>query len=108
MGLQHRAQLSPNCIILSLYLLQLFVCVVQIKQHNLSPALQWAEEHRAQLSPDGAPSSFEFRLHALSFLTLLTSKGQAAALQYAQQHFGAFKVCWWLWHRICVTGRDRL
>lgn len=80
----------------------------QIKQRNLSPALQWAEKHRAQLSPDGTPSSFEFRLHALSFLTLLTSKGQAAALQYAQQHFGAFKVWWRLRHRIYVTGRGRL
>lgn len=64
----------------------------QIKAHNLSPALQWAQEHRSQLSPDGSASKFEFRLHALTFLTLLTSKGQAAALAYAQQHFGPFKV----------------
>jgi hypothetical protein len=65
---------------------------VQIKQHNLAPALQWAQEHRAKLSPDGSPSSFEFRLHALSFLTLLTGTSTAAALGYAQQHFGPFKV----------------
>jgi hypothetical protein len=65
---------------------------LQIKQHNLAPALQWAEEHRAKLSADGSPSSFEFRLHALSFLTLLTGGGTAAALAYAQQHFGPFKV----------------
>lgn len=63
----------------------------QIQQHNLGPALQWAQEHRAKLSPDGSPSSFEFRLHALSFLTLLTGSGTAAALGYAQQHFGPFK-----------------
>jgi hypothetical protein len=29
---------------------------------------------------------------ALSFLTLLTGGGTAAALAYAQQHFGPFKV----------------
>eukprot|EP00882_Tetradesmus_deserticola_P013141 GHRQ01013934.1.p1 GENE.GHRQ01013934.1~~GHRQ01013934.1.p1 ORF type:complete len:322 (+),score=158.98 GHRQ01013934.1:2-967(+) len=63
----------------------------QIKQHNLGPALQWAEQHRAKLSPDGGASSFEFRLHALSFLSLLTGTSTAAALSYAQQHFGPFK-----------------
>lgn len=32
-------------------------------------------EHRQQLSPDGTPSAFEFKLHSLSFVHLLTTQG---------------------------------
>eukprot|EP00879_Flechtneria_rotunda_P020971 GHRR01022082.1.p1 GENE.GHRR01022082.1~~GHRR01022082.1.p1 ORF type:complete len:278 (+),score=107.40 GHRR01022082.1:190-1023(+) len=64
----------------------------QIRHHNLAPALEWAQQHRAKLSPNAdSPSSFEFNLHSLSFLNLLTAAGQTAALQYAQQHFAPFK-----------------
>lgn len=69
----------------------------QIRAHNLGPALEWAQQHRAKLSHDGAPGGFEFRLHELNFINTLSSSshgggGQAAALKYAQEHFGPFKV----------------
>lgn len=52
-------------------------CCVQIRQHDLEPALLWAQQHRQQLSsPDGGPSSFEFRLQALKFLNLLSEQGE--------------------------------
>lgn len=66
----------------------------QIKAHNLAPALEWAQQHRSKLSHDGAPGGFEFRLHELNFINTLGSSGQAAALQYAQQHFAPFRVSW--------------
>ncbi|KAF8058345.1 RMD5 [Scenedesmus sp. PABB004] len=73
----------------------------QIKQRNLAPALAWAQEHRAALAAhdaatgagggDGGACAFEFRLHALAFTNALAAQGQAAALAYAQAHFGAFR-----------------
>jgi hypothetical protein len=65
---------------------------LQIKAHNLGPALEWAQQHRSKLSHEGSPAGFEFRLHELNFLNTLSSSGQAAALSYAQQHFGPFRV----------------
>ncbi|GLC47422.1 hypothetical protein PLESTB_000542700 [Pleodorina starrii] len=59
----------------------------QIRAHNLDPALQWAVEHRPQLSQDGGPSAFEFRLHSLNFVHVLQSQGRTAALSYAKRHF---------------------
>jgi hypothetical protein len=47
----------------------------QLRARNLQPVLQWAEAHRAQLSPDGGPAAFEFGLHALAFIELLTGGG---------------------------------
>jgi hypothetical protein len=64
----------------------------QIHARNLAPALEWAAAHRAQLCPEGRPSSFEFRLHTLAFIHTLTRQGPSAALQYAKQHFSSFKV----------------
>jgi hypothetical protein len=49
-------------------------------------------EHDAALrGPAGEPGPFEFSLHRLAFLTALKEQGQAAALQYARQHFGRFQ-----------------
>ncbi|KXZ50205.1 hypothetical protein GPECTOR_17g842 [Gonium pectorale] len=59
----------------------------QIRARNLAPALQWAAEHRPQLSPDGGPSDFEFRLHSLQFVHTLKTQGRGAALAYAKAHF---------------------
>jgi hypothetical protein len=50
----------------------------QIRAHNLDPALEWARAHRRQLSPDGGPSAFEFRLHSLAFVHTLLSQGEGA------------------------------
>ncbi|GIL82454.1 hypothetical protein Vretimale_11896 [Volvox reticuliferus] len=61
----------------------------QVRAHNLDPALQWAVEHRSQLSPDGGPSSFEFRLHSLNFVHVLQSQGRTAAMAYAKRHFAS-------------------
>jgi len=75
--------------------------------------LEWAQQHRAQLSPDGGPCAFEFSLHALAFIELLTGGAQqrlhgdarmhnggggggagdaAAALAYAKANFPPFQV----------------
>lgn len=92
----------------------------QLRQHNLAPALAWAEENREALRQKGTtattvlapkpvpgsnawfkgssngnssspPSSFEFSLRRLAFLQTLQTSGQPAALEYARQHFPDFK-----------------
>lgn len=62
----------------------------QINNRNLQPALEWAQQHRQLLSHDSTPSSFEFKLHSLNFLHILSSDGLTAALQYARTNFPAF------------------
>ena len=55
---------------------------VQIMDHNLAPALEWAEQHRAELvasSGEQAVSTFQFRLHRLQFLHLLQTEGACAS-----------------------------
>eukprot|EP00877_Chromochloris_zofingiensis_P001811 jgi/Chrzof1/11630/Cz06g02260.t1 len=71
--------------------LSLHAVLEEIKAHNLQPALAWARDHRDQLSTDGQPSRFEFRLHALNFLNLLIERGQSTALAYAKAQFPAFQ-----------------
>ncbi|MEW5297956.1 MAG: hypothetical protein WDW36_001130 [Sanguina aurantia] len=63
----------------------------QLREHNVEPALGWAVTHRAQLSNDGSPSSFEFKLHSLSFLHTLRHLGHGPALAYSRSHFGPFQ-----------------
>ncbi|KAF5842388.1 CTLH/CRA C-terminal to lish motif domain-containing protein [Dunaliella salina] len=83
----------------------------QIRARNLEPALQWAVSHAGQLPESSGsigyrglgsagkgsrkgphpPSAFEFKLHALNFLTALTQQGQEGALAYAKQHFAPFQ-----------------
>ena len=49
----------------------------QIQARDLKPALAWVDEHRLELfeaSPFSA-EDFEFRLHRLQFIQLLTTKG---------------------------------
>ncbi|GAX82856.1 hypothetical protein CEUSTIGMA_g10282.t1 [Chlamydomonas eustigma] len=65
--------------------------LLQIKGRNLQPALEWALEHRKQLSSDGSPSSFEFRLHSLNFIATLKTSGQQAALSYAKLNFESYQ-----------------
>jgi len=50
----------------------------QIQARDLKPALAWVDEHRSELfeaSPFSA-EDFEFRLHRLQFVQLLTTKGE--------------------------------
>lgn len=52
--------------------------LLQIVARDLGPALAWVEEHQTQLaastsSPSG--QDFEFQLHRLQFVQLLTTKG---------------------------------
>ncbi|MEW5312091.1 MAG: hypothetical protein WDW38_003745 [Sanguina aurantia] len=63
----------------------------KLREHNVEPALGWAVTHRAQLSNDGSPSSFEFKLHSLSFLHTLRHLGHGPALAYSRSHFGPFQ-----------------
>ena len=51
---------------------------LQIKAGNLQPALDWAAEHRQQLTAstsDSVAKSFEFKLHRLQFLDVLGKQG---------------------------------
>ncbi|KAG1666178.1 hypothetical protein FOA52_012025 [Chlamydomonas sp. UWO 241] len=63
----------------------------EIKAKNLQPALAWAAANAERLSPDGTPSSFEFRLQALNFVQLLKEQGRNAALAYGKRHFGRYQ-----------------
>ena len=56
---------------------------VQIETRDLEPALAWVQEHREELvaaSPASA-QEFEFRLHRLRFVQLLTTQGTAVRMQ---------------------------
>ncbi len=62
----------------------------QIQARDLKPALAWVAEHRSELfeaSPFSA-EDFEFRLHRLQFVQLLTTKGEL------------------VWLRQCLAVRD--
>ena len=50
----------------------------QIREKNPLPALLWASEHKEQLAPDGRPTAFEFKLHTLSFVSILKGTGECA------------------------------
>ena len=63
------------------------VCA-QIQAHDLNPALAWVDEHRLELfeaSPFSA-EDFEFRLHRLQFVQLLTTKGKLCPSVDAADH----------------------
>lgn len=62
-----------------------------IKNKDLLPALEWAEQNRSRVSPDGKPTAFEFQIHSLQFVSQLQSAGQQAALRYARTHFAPFR-----------------
>lgn len=48
----------------------------QIQNRNLEPALQWVEEKRADLAAARQSyEAFEFQLHRLQFLRILTQQG---------------------------------
>ena len=63
--------------------------LLQIGARDLAPALSWVEEHRPQLALASASSApdFEFRLHRLRFVQLLTTRGGACS--YADLCHGA-------------------
>ena len=91
----------------------------QLRQHNLAPALAWAEANREALRQKNGgrgllpksvsvysqvangkakptngfqlPSPFEFSLHRLGFIQTLQNTGQQAALEYARRHLPAFQ-----------------
>lgn len=49
---------------------------MQIRAHNLEPALQWVEEHRQELQKQQQAAGFEFKLYRLNFLNTLQQQGQ--------------------------------
>lgn len=64
----------------------------QIQARNLEPALQWVEEHRAELTEARQSyQNFEFQLHRLQFLRMLTQQGAMVALAYIRQHTTDFR-----------------
>ncbi|XP_068237559.1 E3 ubiquitin-protein ligase RMND5A-like [Palaemon carinicauda] len=61
-----------------------------LKDRNLTPALQWAEENRDKLIAQR--STLEFKLHRLAYINLL-SQGPSRvpqAIEYARQNFTPF------------------
>jgi hypothetical protein len=63
----------------------------QIHNRNLEPALQWVEEKRADLAAARQSyEAFEFQLHRLQFLRILTQQGPAPALVYIRRHAKRF------------------
>ncbi|XP_067008364.1 E3 ubiquitin-protein ligase RMND5A [Anabrus simplex] len=61
-----------------------------LKQRDLSPALEWAQAHRESLYAQN--SSLEFKLHRLQFIDLIQRgpAGQNEAIAYARTHFHQF------------------
>lgn len=62
-----------------------------LKQHQLEPALEWAQARRDSLESNN--STLEFKLHRLHFIRLLQQGGiqsQQEAIQYARKHFHQF------------------
>lgn len=55
--------------------------LLQIVARDLGPALAWVEEHQTQLAASNSSPScqdFEFQLHRLQFVQLLTTKGMVS------------------------------
>ena len=48
---------------------------LQIRAHNLEPALRWVEDHRQELQRQPQAKGFEFKLYRLSFLNTLQQQG---------------------------------
>ncbi len=48
---------------------------LQIRAHNLEPALHWVEDHRQELQRQPQANGFEFKLYRLSFLNTLQQQG---------------------------------
>jgi len=48
---------------------------LQIRAHNLEPALHWVEDHRQELQRQPQAKGFEFKLYRLSFLNTLQQQG---------------------------------
>lgn len=61
-----------------------------LKNHNLEPALEWAQANREQLNKNN--SNFEFKLHRLQFIELLRGglANQMALIEYSRINFRPF------------------
>lgn len=61
-----------------------------MKNHNLEPALEWAEAHRDHLNKNN--SDFEFKLHRLQFIQLLQGgiENQMKLINYSRTYFTQF------------------
>ena len=66
---------------------------LQIRAHNLEPALHWVEEHRQELQRQPQAKGFEFKLYRLSFLNTLQQQGVmcSSCFSFGARH--AFMVC---------------
>ncbi len=56
---------------------------LQIRAHNLEPALHWVEEHRQELQRQPLAKGFEFKLYRLSFLNTLQQQGVMCSSRYS-------------------------
>jgi len=61
-----------------------------LRQHDLAPALEWAQARRNSLEDHN--STLEFKLHRLHFIGLLQGgvQNQGEAIKYARTHFHQF------------------
>ncbi|KAI9137265.1 CTLH/CRA C-terminal to lish motif domain-containing protein, partial [Paraphysoderma sedebokerense] len=81
---------------------EMYKIVEALRQHNLEPALSWADTNQHNLSR--IDSSLAFNLHKLRYIQLLTSDAQSdnipiaksngvkAALEYAKKNFENFGI----------------
>ncbi|PXF41624.1 Protein RMD5-like [Gracilariopsis chorda] len=68
---------------------QLYHILTAFRNHNLTPAIQWAQSNHQLLKQSN--SHLEFRLHRLAYLNLLQQNRRSEALKYAQRHFRNFQ-----------------
>jgi len=68
--------------------IEMFQILQSMREHNLGPAIIWAQCKRSDLTRIG--SSLEFKLHRLNFMELLVGNKQKEALSYARVHFAEF------------------
>jgi hypothetical protein len=57
------------------HLNEAWMLALQIRAHNLEPALHWVEDHRQELQRQPQAKGFEFKLYRLSFLNTLQQQG---------------------------------
>lgn len=68
---------------------RMYKILLELKNSNLEPAIQWANEHSLELEHKG--SSLEFDLTKLQYVWLFRTKGMNAATAYARSHFFRFQ-----------------
>ncbi|KAJ1912389.1 hypothetical protein IWQ60_009681 [Tieghemiomyces parasiticus] len=66
----------------------MFAILAALRQHEVKPALTWAETHRDVLGAVGV--DLEFSIHKMRFIHLLTHGQPFEALQYAKKYIAPF------------------